>query len=102
MLGIMGELVDEGLGQFYDNYVDKSKRFFINPINWSVLSIQRLLGILFVEVVFKNRIQHDIMEDSQWTITFLLLAIPSGGWELCVLTLLFHTVRRRNSTTGRQ
>ncbi|KAJ6337196.1 hypothetical protein OIU76_006968 [Salix suchowensis] len=49
MLGIMDELVDEGLGQFYDNYVDKSMRFFINPINWSVLSIQRLLGILFVE-----------------------------------------------------
>ncbi|KAJ6730666.1 hypothetical protein OIU85_021460 [Salix viminalis] len=33
MLGITDELADEGLGQFYDNYVDKSMEFFINPIN---------------------------------------------------------------------
>lgn len=61
-------------------------KLFINPINWFVLAIQRLLIILFVEVGFRNWIQHDIMEDSHLDKIFLLLAILSGG-NLCLHAL---------------
>ncbi|KAH8515620.1 hypothetical protein H0E87_004175 [Populus deltoides] len=69
-------------------------KLFINPINWFVLAIQRLLIILFVEVGFRNWIQHDIMEDSHLDKIFLLLAILSGG-NLCL-----HALGRMSSHHG--